>query len=70
MQKLLEDLVQKGDILSYNLVDLDENGNPGRSRSGNTERLTLVFPSGRKIVIHPTCSGISENVVMFFSSVE
>jgi hypothetical protein len=48
MQKLLEDLVQKGDILSYNLVDLDENGNPGRSRSGNTERLTLVFPSGRK----------------------
>jgi len=57
----LDKLVSKGDILYYEYQNLDEEGNPGESRFRNTERLTLLFPSGNKITFDTFCSGANEN---------
>ena len=57
----LDKLVSKGDILYYEYQNLDEEGNPGESRFRNTERLTLLFPSGNMITFDTFCSGGSQN---------
>jgi hypothetical protein len=57
----LDKLVSKGDIVYYEYQNLDEEGNPGKSSFRNTERLTLLFPSGNRITFDTFCSGSSEN---------
>jgi len=58
----LESLVKSGDIMFYCIENVDENGNVGKtSEFRNTERLTLVLPSGKKLVINTFCSGCAEN---------
>jgi hypothetical protein len=72
---ILDELVASGDIASYSLAKLDENGNvvvdgaPPLPLRGmrETERATLTFPSGKQLVIDTFCSGCLENTSLLFS---
>lgn len=61
--EILEKLIKNGAIKSYKLEALDEDGNPGVSKFRNTERLTLEFLNGDKLVVGTFCSGCLENTV-------
>jgi hypothetical protein len=66
----LDDLVSNGDISSYELDLLDIDGVPIPERKEgfrNTERLTIIFPSGRKVVVNTACSGCLENTYLEIS---
>ncbi len=61
----LDRLVSAGMIESYKLVNVDQDGKEDvYSDNRNTERLTLNFPNGKKLVIGTFCSGSSENTVL------
>jgi len=57
----LNELAADGTIQSFDLVNLDENGQIGESKNRNTKQLTLVFPNGRKLILGTFCSGCLEN---------
>lgn len=64
----LQDLVDNGDILSYEYLGLDADGKIGSSNYGrDTERVTLKFPSGRQLTIDSGCSGCREDSYLSFS---
>lgn len=69
----LQDLVNNGDILSYEYLGLDADGKIGSSNYGrDTERVTLKlvtlkFPSGRQLTIDSGCSGCREYSYLSFS---
>jgi len=60
----LDFLVEKGDIVFYTYENLDEEGNPGEGEFRNTERLTLLFSSGNKLILDTCCSGMNQNTVL------
>jgi hypothetical protein len=62
----LAKLIAKGILKSYKIENLDDEGNVGKSAGRNTERVTLEFPSGEKLVIGTFCSGCLENTVLDF----
>lgn len=66
-KEFIQGYVDSGDLLYWEYDNLDENGNVGESRMWNTERLTLVFPSGRKLVLDTACSGCLENTYLILS---
>jgi len=57
-----------GTIKSYNLLNVNSDGEENKT-SGNrdTEKLTIVFNNGEKLIIDTFCSGCSENSIMLFS---
>jgi hypothetical protein len=58
----LEELVSKGVLVSWKIVNVDEDGNVGRkSKYRNSERMVLVFPSGETLSVDTFCSGIRED---------
>jgi predicted protein tyrosine phosphatase len=61
LEKRLKELVRFGTILTYEIVNLDEDGNVGESDSRNSEKLTLTFPDGEDLSIVTFCSGCLEN---------
>lgn len=67
MQKneALDKLVQSGDIKGYSLET--EEYEPG-SGSRETDKLTLILPSGKFLVVKTFCSGVSENTSLFVES--
>ncbi len=65
--EVLDSLVKSGDIVSYGYEQLDEDGNPGESDSRNSERLILIFPSGKNLILDTCCSGESENTILMIS---
>lgn len=67
MQKneVLDNLVQSGDIKWYSLNT--EECEPG-SGSRETDKLTLILPSGKFLVIETFCSGASENTSLLVES--
>ena len=66
--EILDQMVKKGTIASYKLVEVSENGEEGvTGKFRNTERLTIDFINGEKLVIDTCCSGCSENTILSFS---
>jgi hypothetical protein len=66
--EVMERLVKSGDISSYMYQKVDDGGTADQtSKFRNTERLTIVFPSGASLKIDEICSGCSENVSLIFS---
>ncbi len=64
----LDNLVNNSDIVSYELVDIDEDGNVGKSSPcRNTQRLILNFASGSQLVIDTFCSGTNEDTELILS---
>ena len=64
----LEKLVDTKCLKSYEFENVDEEGIVNRKSSNrNTERLTLVFPNGEKLVIDTFCSGSLENTSIIAS---
>ena len=63
----LEELKQKGIITSFELLNLDDEGNVGESSHRNTEQLILTFPIGDTLTIDTFCSGSSEDTTLSFS---
>lgn len=57
----LDELVEKGTLSSYSVMNLDDSGNPGKSHDRNSEQLTLYFPDGEKLVLSTWCSGCLED---------
>ena len=68
--KILDQLVLDNSISSYRLENIDENGKIGKSKCRNTERLTLNFPNGNKLVLDTFCSGCLEDTCFFISNGE
>ena len=55
-------LKESGAISNYKFENVDENGNVGKlSECRNTDRLTIEFPNGEKLVINTFCSGCLED---------
>lgn len=66
-QPKLELLVEKGLIKDYEIINVDEEGNPGKKSHGrNTERLTLVFPDETVFQIDMICSGSLQDTFFVF----
>ena len=64
----LNELVTNGAIKSYVLINVDEDGNVGKtSNFRNTERLTLLFGNGESLTINTFCSGSAEDTVLIIS---
>ncbi len=64
----LNQLVSVGQIKSYLIQDVDEEGNIGKTSDyRNAERLTIEFHSGQTLTIDCFCSGSSENTVLCIS---
>lgn len=63
----LNKLVEHGTIISYEYLNLDEEGNVGESKFRNTEQVKLVFPNGKSLTIDTFCSGCNENTSLSFS---
>lgn len=61
LEEKLRELVNNGTLAGYSLINLDENGNAGRSKFRNTESLTLTFPNGGTLNLGTFCSGCLEN---------
>jgi hypothetical protein len=67
-QSVLNNLVSSGAITDYDLVKVSDNGVEGEeSANRNSERLTLYFANGKKLIIDTFCSGSSEDTKLFFS---
>lgn len=68
--KVLDELVSGGCIVSYKLDFISEDGVVGEeSGCRNTEQLTLNFPNGKMLKIGTFCSGCLENTVLTFPPV-
>lgn len=68
MTNRLDKLVAMNCIKSWKIENVDENGNVGAvSKFRNTQRLTLVFPNDKILVIDSFCSGCAENTTLFIS---
>lgn len=67
MQKseVLDKLVQSGDIKGYSLETVEEVEGSG---SRESEKLTLILPSGKFLVIDSVCSGFLENTNLMIES--
>lgn len=66
--EVLDNLVKNKDIKYYEFENLDIDGNIGKSSCNrNSQRLVLVFNSGKKIVIDTMCSGCLENTIMIIN---
>ena len=66
--KHLDNLVKMGHILSYEYVDVDEDGNVGlKGDFRNSERLILHFSNEQSLTIETFCSGSSEDTVLSIS---
>ena len=67
--EVLDKLVSNGDILSYEYHEMDENGELcKKSEFRNSERLTILFSSGAKLILDTFCSGISEDTGIIVQS--
>lgn len=65
---ILEELVNIGDLKSYNYQIIEDNfGSDFSSDFREAERVTLVFPSGTKLVLETFCSGSSQNTYFMIS---
>ena len=64
---ILESLVQAGELLSFKLETIEDE--PG-SGMREYDRLTLVLPSGKEIVINTFCSGSCENTCIYMNNAE
>lgn len=65
--KTLDELVNNGIIHSYELVNLDDCGNVGKSKFRNTEQLKIIFPNGDELEIGTFCSGSAEDTMLLIS---
>jgi len=66
--KKLDELVAKGMIKSYTILNVDKDGNIGKeSKHRNSEQLRMVFPNGEMITIDTFCSGCLENTTIIVS---
>lgn len=62
LQEKLDILMSSGVISGWDLQPVDANGNVGmHGTSRNTEQLTLLFPSGDRLVLGTFCSGSNED---------
>jgi hypothetical protein len=69
--RCLDNLVNMGHIVSYEYVDVDEDGIVGiKGHYRNSEKLILRFSKEYQITIESFCSGSSENTVLFISEGE
>jgi len=66
--KVLEKLVSSGEIKSYRFDRFDEMGRIREDDtirgSNNTERLTVVLPSGNTFIVDCYSSGVLENLTL------
>lgn len=66
--KVLEKLVSSGEIKSYRFDRFDEMGRIREDDtirgSNNTERLTVVLPSGSTFIVDCYSSGVLENLTL------
>jgi hypothetical protein len=61
----LQALVTSGQIKSYNIQDVDENGVIGSTSDfRNSQLLTIHFNNGLQIEISAICSGSKENTTL------
>jgi hypothetical protein len=60
-------LLESGVISSFQVEDLDANGNvgPPTPQGCNREQLTITFPNGQRLVLSTWCSGVLENTGFF-----
>lgn len=65
----LDALIESGAISSFQVEDLNDEGNvcPPTPMGRNSERLTLTFPNGQRLVLSTWCSGALENTGFFVS---
>lgn len=63
----LDHLVSNGVIKGYNYDNFDEDGNLGKGKYRNTQRLVLEFANGDKLKVDTYCSGSLENTELMFS---
>lgn len=64
----LKQLVSIGQIKSYLIQNVDEDGNIGKTSCyRNTEQLVIEFHNGQTLTIDCFCSGYSENIVLDIS---
>lgn len=63
----LDALVESGAIASFEVTDLNADGNvsPPTPQGRNSERLTITFPNGQRLVLSTWCSGALENTGFF-----
>ena len=67
--EVLDNLVKTGEIVAYQHVNIDEDGNIGKqSKFRNTEQVIIIFPSKRRLAIRCLCSGSSENTTLDLTS--
>jgi hypothetical protein len=64
---ILEGMVQSGELQSFELKTIEDY--PGEN-SREHDQLTLVFPSGHKLVIDTFCSGALENCSIVIDNAE
>lgn len=67
----LQGLVSTGDIKSYLLQTVNEEGEVVSDNSEgfrNSDRLTITFPSGNILMLETCCSGSSENTSLMMTS--
>ena len=63
----LEKLIASGNLKSYTVINVDENGIPNnRSQFRNTELLKLVFSNGEELIVE-MCVGQDENMTFYIS---
>jgi len=63
--EILQDLVSNGDLLSYEYENIEDV--PG-SYFRETERLILVFPSGKNLILDTFCSGSGQNTCLMIGA--
>jgi hypothetical protein len=63
--RILDTLVFTGTLKNYRYENLDMDGNFGKSKHSNSERLVLVFPHGTELVISSYCDLGGENTGLF-----
>ena len=62
IESRLEKLKGSGDIKDWKIEDIDVDGNMGYQNIGrNTQRLTIILPLDKELVIETFCSGCSED---------
>jgi hypothetical protein len=64
LKNCLRELVNYGILKDFDLVDVSDDGVVGeKSKFRNSQRLTLVFKEGARLVIQTFCSGSAEDTM-------
>jgi hypothetical protein len=71
LKKILDQLILEGQIVRYELYNVDENNNKYKEgKFRNTEQLDLTFPNGSKLSLRTACSGCRENTLFVLGDIK